>query len=643
MQMDREKAFIIKDGYPYSPVYKDVYFSGDGLAESQNVFVRPHNFARRWQPGATFHILETGFGTGLNFLTTLALFRQSSSGFLHYFACEAFPLQPEEIRLALRHAPELQSLLKELLAVYDPRLPGFHSFSLQGGVTLTLLLGDARQLLPELQTIISGARFDAFYLDGFSPDRNPELWNDSIYQELSRLGKRGSTLSTFTVAGHVRRGLTQAGFQLEKLPATGRKKEFLFGTLLDPQLRISRSPWYEISTVPASKEVAIVGAGLAGCLTARSLADRGFRVTLFDSAGAVASGASGNPLGIVMPVLSRKESHFSSLTLQAYLSFLRYFSQHSVFTRGIIQLFYDERSTIRLNEALEWLKKAGAGSIAHAVSQQEIEEWTGVRTNYEGIFFPEACAVDPAALCRSQIDHPLIDFRPRTQISNIQPEATGMILTVDGKRISSQITIVTSGYRLLAPLGWLPVKPFAGQLTYLPDRGLGPRLPICYNGYLLPAHQGFQLCGATYEEGEGNGFDPQKNREIINHLESALPDFKADDSPVIFPGRAAIRAASTDYMPVIGAVPGREDFLRDFAIIQKKALHKISPLPQPPLLPGLYTMTGLGSRGLLYGHLGSRLLTSLICGDILPLERSLVAALNPVRFLYRELRRNISA
>ncbi|MBE7437184.1 MAG: bifunctional tRNA (5-methylaminomethyl-2-thiouridine)(34)-methyltransferase MnmD/FAD-dependent 5-carboxymethylaminomethyl-2-thiouridine(34) oxidoreductase MnmC [Spirochaetales bacterium] len=641
----KEPSFAMKDGYPYSPIYNDVYFSGDGLEESRTVFLAPHGLEGRWQEGASFHVLETGFGTGLNFLTTLELFRKHGRGYLHYFACEAFPLQAQEIRTALSHASSLQPFLEELLAVYDPRLRGFQRFFLQKGVTLTLLLGDARHLLPQLQTIVSGARFDAFYLDGFAPDRNPELWNEAIYLELSRLGKKGSTLSTFTVAGQVRRGLVEAGFHVEKRPGAGRKKEFLFASLVNPGQRTERAPWYrlECPSARAGKEVVIIGAGLAGCLTARSLADRGYSVTLLDREKSVARCTSGNPLGIVMPVLSRKESIFSRLTLGAFLSFLRKFAHLSVFPPGIVQLHYDQQAGERLEEALAWLESMGAGTLARHVSQEEIAGILGTSVNFPGILFTEACVLDPVALCLDQINHPAIDFQPGTEIAQISALPEGMELKSQDRVFISNITIVTTGHRLFDPLGWLPVRPFQGQLTYLPQQRSAPEKPVCYNGYMLPARNGFHVCGATYEEGEGSGFDPQKNQEILESLQSALPGVLPDRPVESYAGRAAVRAASTDYTPVIGPVPLREAFMSDYAIIQKKALHKISHLPLPPVLPGLYTMTGIGSRGLLYSHLGANLLSSQISGDILPLESDLVAALNPLRFLYRELRRKMSA
>lgn len=222
-----------QDGQPYSTRFGDVYFSSDsGLEETRHVFLRGNRLAERFaalSAGQRFTIGETGFGTGLNFLCAWQLFEQVAppGAGLDFFSVEKFPLQADELRAALALWPELGTLAGALLARWRQRVPGSSRWSFADGrVCLTLAWCDVAEALPEL-----GGEVDAWFPDGFSPAKNPEMWAQPILDGMARASRAGATLATYTSAGWVRRGLQQAGFAVEKAAGFGRKREMLCGTL----------------------------------------------------------------------------------------------------------------------------------------------------------------------------------------------------------------------------------------------------------------------------------------------------------------------------------------------------------------------------------------------------------------------------
>src|SRR5690348_14347738 len=178
------------DGTAFSPEFQDVYHSSHGgLAQARHVFIAGNALPERWRARASFSILETGFGIGLNFLATWDAWRADpgASRRLHFVSVENRPFAREALRAALAPFAELEALARALAAVWPPALAGFHRLHFEGGrVILTLLLGDARELLPQLV-----GRADALYLDGFAPARNPDLWTPEIVRELARIARPG--------------------------------------------------------------------------------------------------------------------------------------------------------------------------------------------------------------------------------------------------------------------------------------------------------------------------------------------------------------------------------------------------------------------------------------------------------------------
>jgi tRNA 5-methylaminomethyl-2-thiouridine biosynthesis bifunctional protein len=315
-----------RQGVPYSDVFDDLYFAREGgLEESRYVFLENNDLPQRWKNYSRFTVAETGFGTGLNFLSTLALWSESAPDYaqLHYISAEKHPFTKTDLSLALEFWPYLSRYCKELLKVYPELVPGYHRRELANRrVTLTLLFGDALELYTQLR-----AEVDAWYLDGFAPSKNPQMWIPKLFQQIARLSHPGTTFSTFTAAGMVRRGLQEVGFEVSKFPGFGAKRDMLRGVMGDPTQKqkavnhLSDTPWYDVPAQPiqTGTNAIVVGAGLAGISAAHALARRNWTVAVFERHNQFAQEASGNLAGIAMPRLTADMSAEGRFYLAAFL------------------------------------------------------------------------------------------------------------------------------------------------------------------------------------------------------------------------------------------------------------------------------------------------------------------------------------
>jgi tRNA U34 5-methylaminomethyl-2-thiouridine-forming methyltransferase MnmC len=208
-----------EDGVPISQRFDDPYFSlQDGLAETRHVFLGGNDLPERYVDG--FHVAELGFGTGLNLLATWQAWREHGVvGKLYFTSFEAFPLDATEMRKALDAFPEMSNLAYELLGALTS------TGAKLDDLTFDLIAGDARETLPLWQ-----GKADAWFLDGFSPAKNPELWEATLLAEVGTHTNTNGTFATYTAAGFVRRALGEAGFDVQRVTGFGRKRHMSIGT-----------------------------------------------------------------------------------------------------------------------------------------------------------------------------------------------------------------------------------------------------------------------------------------------------------------------------------------------------------------------------------------------------------------------------
>ena len=648
------------DGTPHASEFDDIYYSREnGPGESRHVFLAANGLPARWQnhPGEPFTIAETGFGTGLNFLVTWTAW-QALSGprpRLHYLSIEKYPLAPADLQRAVAQWPELGASGEALLAQYPGLVPGQHRLVFEGGdVVLDLWWGDAGEALEDLATL-GQAFVDAWYLDGFAPSRNRSMWDEALLQSAGRLSRSGATFATFTAAGAVRRGLQAAGFEAEKIPGFGRKRESLRGSLQSSPARDRGAPAgaWDLPSEPAStpESALVIGAGLAGCSTARALARRGIDVTLLDQ-GSLASGASANEQGVLYTRLSRKHAALIDFSLQSFRFASNSYRQ--LFADGALQEGVDGQlcgcfHTNSNASEMAWLAEPlmSVPDLARVVDAETANRLIGLQQASAGYWFPTSGWLFPAAVCRALVQHEQIALREDLGRVDLEGGDGSWRAVQNGVVVAeAQCAVIAAGTWStgLVGLDWLPLQPIRGQTTSLPrsDATAALQAVFCHKGYIAPAREGYHCIGATFDLDEENPETrPGDNRENLARLAKAVPAL-ADEldklNPEQLDARVGFRCATPDYLPLVGRLPARDAFLRDFAGLRQNARQVIDRGGH--YMKGLYTSTGHGSRGLTSTPLAAELLASQICNEPPPVERALSRALSPARFLIRDLGRN---
>ncbi len=663
-----------EDGQPVSSVFGDVYFSrANGLEETRHVFLQHNQLNERWQQlkaGEHFTIAETGFGSGLNFLAAWQLWLTAApaNAQLHFVTVEKFPLTKMDLQRALALWPELGEFTTQLIDAYPVFVgTGFHRLSfMDGRIKLTLIIDDAAkgfsQLLatPQPEFASQCAKIDAWFLDGFAPSKNPQMWSDELFTAIRQLSHKGTTAATFSAAGIVKQGLKLAGFDIRKVPGFGRKREMVKACMeqepvVDPQDTLqARSyspypvPWTinTAATIPAEKHALIIGGGLAGCTSAWALAERGWKITLVESHSALAQEASGNPQGVLYAKLSPKNEAQAEFNLHA-LQFAQQFyrSRWGAIGEqcGVLQLAHCE-SEQQLHEQLreKFLTKDELVQFVDAASASDI---AGVQCRQTALHFPQAGWINPRLLCESLTNHPAI--RVITHCAAVELERCG-----DGWQINNNpelrapVVIIANATeaKSFALTQHLPIKSIRGQITYLPQTSSSSRLKtlICSEGYIGPAINGQHCTGATFNlKEESRELRAEDHRTNLENLRAPLPELFSEWESVDVEklhGRVAFRCTLPDYLPLVGAVPDEQAMLNDFAPLRKNAR---AAIPKTGTYhPGLFINIGHGSRGLAYTPLCAELLTAQINQEVLPLPRELANALQPARFLIRDLIKN---
>ena len=670
-------------GQPVSNVFNDVYFSQDnGLEESRYVFLQHNQLSKRFAAldnNSRFIIGETGFGTGLNFLATYCLWQQTApkDAQLHYIAVEKFPLAKQTLQRALALWPELDKYSQQLLRHYPATTRGFHRCHLPHNSRVTLIIDDAQLGLEQL-LISSHADFqrpqwngiDAWFLDGFAPAKNPDMWSKDLFAIIAKLSKPGTSLATFTAAGLVRRGLTSVGFSISKTTGYGRKREMCIG-VYTPQSSPQHRPveaataqgqrdnaaWMAINNyqaTPNKASIAIIGGGMAGCHSAYALARKGVQVHLFEQADTLAAGASGNEQAIVYGKLSPNTASLGEFNLYCCLYaqqfYANYWEQHDSSYGaqcGVLQLAFNEQLQQAHKKIVQRLHSHLTDIGLSQLSAREASQVAGTRIDYPGLFFPRLGWINPKKLCQWLSTQPNIKVVTGTAVSRLERQHQHW--QVHTKRCDQQqqrafdTVIIANAYAAhqFEQSAALPINKVRGQVTYYPGNALSAQLAtaICGKGYIAPATH-THCIGATFTPGSLdtaiNGKDHQHNlQQLAQHTPELIDQTIASSQ---LDGRVSFRCTTPDYLPMVGAVPIAAAVAQQYQPLKYNARQIINQAAH--CHPNLYINIGHGSRGLAYTPLCSEFLASLIVGDAPPIPQALARTLNPTRFLIRQLIRS---
>ena len=624
------------DGAAYSRRFGDIFHTRAGaLAQAEAVFLRGVGLPERWQGRRSFAILENGFGFGVNALVTVAawLADPQRSATLDYVAIDAFPRSAAAMETFWGAvAPDfLKGLVQEVLAQYPHPIPGFHRLWLcEGRVRLTLVWLPADRAAQQIVGI-----FDALYLDGFAPAKNPEMWSEPLIAALVRRLAPQGRVATWSTAGSVRRALASAGLTVVRQPGFGSKRE---------RLEAFRGP-YGPAPAEVPRTVAVVGAGLAGGAAALALSERGIAVTLFEAQRQPANGASGNPAGAARWLPSRDDNLLSQWTRSGLLHLRRRWPRWAELGArgewsGAVQLARSNSDAARMAETvtrLPWLKPHLDYLDCTAASER-----IGVPVARGGWWFPDGGWVAPQSLVASWLAaaRPLVAETLTAVVTKIAEKDGGWQLMwrdptgYEQHRTFDAVVLATGagatplwadstlswGSEPVRPGPRLPITPVRGQVSWQPATSLlALSRVVTGSGYAIPVTAtGGLLFGASSHAGDWSA-SLRSSDHLANRVRLAAMVPQAVELPAApWSGRVSWRSATHDHLPVVGALAlnGRWDDPKRWRT-------------------QLWVINGLGSRGIAMAMLAAELFASYLCHEPLPVSRQMATAVDPARFARR--------
>ena len=663
---------------PVSGEFGDVYFShADGLAESRHVFLAHNQLPERLANLADkqcFTVAELGFGTGLNFLATWQLWRQLrakkphlTSARLHFITTEKYPIPLNDLTqiLALwaQRAPELAKLIEQLLANYPPLIAGCHRLNfIDDNITLDIWLGDAGDSLASLDALdtldifdtsdildndsaIKRPYIDAWFLDGFAPSCNETLWAESIFTQMQRLSRTGTTAATYSCAGIVKRGLQTHGFEINKVKGFGRKREMLTAVMADNTNSLALNDDNNLSVLPnplshIPSHTAVIGAGVAGLLTAWTLANRGVTVTIVDKVAPLA-GASGNPRALLAPNMTPIHHVYEHLHSIGYLysgRLYRYFNQQAELQQT--------PPILEQTGTLDLLIKTNIGTaqiadypneMATTITTAEALRLSGLKAKdlADNLYLPQSGLVNPQALKTVILKHPNINYQ-QLSVTDIKETADKVMVTGDKESGSnnnqSSITICADNVVICAAYEShqldkriVECRTIRGQLSWFTPTaeqvaGL-PKLPLKYSGYCAPFigqigdaevnnisdHQPQFLLGASFLDADASiDIRSEENQQNYDKLLEDIPELSnvLPDDTSAWQARAGVRTQTIDYHPLVGR------------LAQSRRI---------------WTLSAMGAKGYALAPICAEALADMMLGCFTPLSAVTLARLSPNR------------
>ena len=649
------KIHFNQENTPVSDKFDDVYFSNqDGLAETHYVFLEGNQLWERWvnYQEAHFVIAETGFGTGLNFFAVTTLFREfrqkhpdSPLKRLYFTSFEKYPLPLDALQQAHLAYPQFSHLAQHLQQHWLNPIQGCYRFHFDE-TTLDLWFGDVAENLPQLGDYMNG-KIDAWFLDGFAPSKNPDMWNEQLYQQMFRFTKPQGTFATFTAASAVRKGLENAGFDITKRKGFGKKRECLSGQKKHETLTALPAPWFHSQSANLNEQdIAIIGGGIASLCTAISLLKRGAKITIYCEDEQTALNASGNKQGAFYPQLSDNNERNIRFYIHAFAyghQFLQWAIQQQIEFEhefcGVALCAYNEKTESKLNKIAELNLPS---DLYQSLNQTELSEKVGLPLPFGGGFIPQGAWLAPRQLVQHAfafLEKQGVQIKTSQKVTALSQTENGwQITTAENKTFCHEVVVLANGHKLtdFEQTQKLPLYPVRGQVSQIPTSAnlLKLKTVLCYDGYLTPVDQAktSHCIGASHvRDNATREFSLTEQQENQQKIQQNIPEEwtnEVDTSGNL--ARVGVRCSVRDLTPMMGAVPHfsaqQTQYQNLFNLRRRK-----QPIEQAENYPNLYLIGALGSRGLTSAPFLGETLASLIYGEPLPMSEDLIHNLMPNR------------
>ncbi|QLB19122.1 bifunctional tRNA (5-methylaminomethyl-2-thiouridine)(34)-methyltransferase MnmD/FAD-dependent 5-carboxymethylaminomethyl-2-thiouridine(34) oxidoreductase MnmC [Mannheimia granulomatis] len=644
---------------PISEQFDDIYFSTqDGLAESQYVFQQGNQLWEKWQthPREAFVIAETGFGTGLNFLAVAEKFQQFRTEFphsilqrLYFISFEKYPLKAVQLQHLHQNYPQFAKNSQILTACWQPRQVGCQRYHFEH-IYLDIWFGDMADNLPQLGDLYNNS-IDAWFLDGFSPDKNPEMWSENLYQQMFRLSCNGGSFATFTAASAVRKGLQAAGFHVYKRKGFGKKREMLWGEKPLESVSVPpKYPYFYGKNECEQNDIAIVGGGVASFFVALSLLEKGKKVTLYCQDEALAMNASGNLQGAIYPQLSDDDERNVRFYIHSFDYALQRLAQlenliefeHDL--TGVVLYAYNEKTAKKLEKMAE---QTADDTLLKLCTAEELSEKLGLTVPNGGAFIPQGGWLSPVQFVRAGfalLARRGLKIVLNHKVENLTFDEGKWHWTTHSENFCHQTLVLANGHTLneFNQANGIPLYPVRGQVSHIPTNSRLQKLKcvICYDGYLTPMSKAGSHCiGASHlRDNSETHFSMVEHQENIAKLQQNLTACEWTQGIDLsqHSAKVGIRASLRDRVPMVGVVHHFEQQKLQYANLYNQ-LRRKQAVENAEIFANLYMVNGLASRGLTTAPLLGELLASLIANEPVPISEEIWHNLSPNRTWLRKL------
>ena len=579
-----------------SKEFDDIYFSSEnGQKESDHVFISGNHLKEIMPNSKNFIIGELGFGTGLNFLLTWKLFKELKikDGYLDYISIEGYPLMKNQMNKVHEKHPNLQKLWVELQDALPPLWSGIHRLNLNHGkVRLTLIYNDVLEALKN-----SIFKADAWFLDGFSPNKNHDMWSLEVMSEIYRLTKPSGTFATFSSAGFVRRNLEKAGFDVKKIKGYNFKKEMSCG----------QKPGMEKSKEKFSK-VVIVGGGVAGASIASSLRKRGYDPIVIEKKNKLAQGSSGNLAAVQHPRLTTVNTPNGRLSLSCYRYSRDLAKRLGVAIDDKSIIFGTPEREIKKQEKL--LSQGWPSDLLRELTEEDKLEITSSKINLSGIVHDYGGTIKPIQFVKNLMPND-IEIIFGQEIIDINKDNNGWeVVLSNNQKINTEIIILacSEGLKKIRQTNIFNLQYTQGQITHIEKNKLKnlPKSNFSFSGYVTPPINDLITVGATFEKNSAkrNYVSNKANNINLNNIPEEISKSLFSEKIILdqLDGRVSMRVSTFDRMPMMGRIE-----------------------------KNLYILSALGARGMIMAPLLGDALASIISNQPSGLDIEMLKCCDPNR------------
>ena len=582
----------MKNNTLFSEEFDDLYSSSQGaVAECNHVFIKGNNLKERFEnleENSRFYIGEIGFGIGINFITTCMAWLNyvKQDQVLEFYSFDKYLFRLSDFRKLNDSYPELKEYIAELELNYPRNIQGVQKIPLfDGRIILNLIVGEIENTQKYIKLMNN---VDAWYLDGFSPSKNPDLWSIKLLKYIYKSCHEETTFSTYTSSGLVKNNLTESGFNHKRTKGFLDKRHMLKGKVVKEQKKN-----------PLNTKVAVIGSGIVGCILSYILAKKGMEVDLYEKSDNICSGASSHELLVTYPRLSAHDTAFGSFTLHSYIfatNFYKRLKTDAWKRTGVIILNHDAATEKRHASLLE---KRADGEIYRFIDPVEASEISGIDIKLNGLIYEDAGYILPEEMCKFLLESPKINVFTSSQIKNITKKKETVNFNIGNKEFKYQNVCLCTGSDTSKILDIDGMNIKRGQVTHIEslDNVSKIKLPICAKGYISPRVNNIHLVGSSYSDSEDNDLSEDDHLYNLNNLKLVI-----DEEMNVVSGQTGHRAVSKDHMPLVG----------------KKN--------------GIFINTCHGSRASVTAPISAEIIASMIAGEAPPLMGRELESLSPERF-----------